>query len=101
MNPSDPLHISNSATAAWAQFAKECEDVCSGVRNGKQVWKLSRKQKAIVQYLIAHGTITTAQATELVGKNVFYNQAKHTGAVLSNMVKRGILRRLRIGVYSL
>lgn len=63
--------------------------------------RLSRKQKAIVDYLRLNGTITTAQATELVGRNVYYNQAKHTGAVLSNMVKRGIIRRLRVGVYGL
>jgi len=71
------------------------------ILQNQRLRKLSRKQNAIVNYLVINGTITTAQATELVGKNVYYNQSKHTGAVLSNMVKRGIIRRLRVGVYAL
>lgn len=68
---------------------------------GQRMRGLSRKQSAIVDYLRKNGTITTAQATALVGGNVFYNQAKHTGAVLSNMVKRRIIKRIKIGEFSL
>ncbi|MCK7516196.1 MAG: hypothetical protein MZV70_77600 [Desulfobacterales bacterium] len=46
-------------------------------------------------------TITLAEATALVGGNVYANADKHTGALLGNMVKRGLLIRVKAGVFSL
>lgn len=68
---------------------------------GQRMRALSPKQSAITQYLRANGTITTAQATQLVGGNVYHNAAKHTGALLSNMVKRRLIQRVKVGVFSL
>jgi hypothetical protein len=68
---------------------------------GQRMRGLSPKQSAIVQYLRKNGTITTAQATELVGGNVYHNAVKHTGALLGNMVKRRIIKRIKVGLFSL
>lgn len=61
----------------------------------------SRKQKAIIEYLTLNKEMTLAQATELVGGNVYYNQRKHTGALLSNMVARGLIQRKSPGSFAL
>lgn len=61
----------------------------------------SPKQQAIVAAVTANGTITLAEATALVGCNVYANADKHTGALLGNMVKRGLLIRVKAGVFSL
>ena len=36
-----------------------------------------------------------------IGMNIYHNKAKHVGAILSNMVKRGLLRRVKCGVFDL
>jgi len=61
----------------------------------------SPKQRAIVGAVKVNGTITLAEATALVGGNVYANADKHTGALLGNMVKRGLLIRVKAGVFSL
>jgi hypothetical protein len=61
----------------------------------------SPKQKAIVAYCQRNGQITLTQATELVGGNVYHNATKHTGALLANMVTRGLLARAKPGVFKL
>lgn len=68
---------------------------------GQRARGLSRKQSAIVDYLRKNGTITLQQATLLVGGDVYHNQAKHTGAILSNMVGRKIIKRIKAGHFSL
>jgi predicted transcriptional regulator of viral defense system len=37
----------------------------------------------------------------LIGGNIYHNESKHVGAVLSNMVKRGMIRRVSPGVFAL
>lgn len=62
---------------------------------------MSPKRKAIVEYLRLNGSITLAQATALVGGNVYANQRKHTGALLGVMVRVKILVRTGPGIYEL
>lgn len=61
----------------------------------------SAKQTAVLAYLKINGTITTAQAADLVGNNIYHNSHKHTGALLANMIKRGMIRRAKKGVFAL
>lgn len=61
----------------------------------------SSKQGAILAAVAGSGEITLAAAVALVGGDIYQNQAKHVGAVLGNMVRRGMLRRVKPGVFSL
>jgi predicted transcriptional regulator len=62
--------------------------------------RLSPKQAAIMGVVNKQGSITLDEATELVGGNVYHNSRKHTGALLANMVNRGLLARQKAGVFS-
>lgn len=62
---------------------------------------LTPKRRAVLQYLDKNSTITTAQATHLVGGNVYANADKHTGRLLAVMVSRGLIIRQKPGVYCL
>lgn len=60
----------------------------------------SPKQSAILIALSCKPEITLQDAIKLVG-NYYRNAAKHTGAVLSTMVRRGMIERIRPGVFTL
>lgn len=61
----------------------------------------SPKQSAIIAFCRTSAEITLEQATALVGRNVYHNADKHTGAILSNMVKQGMLVRIKPGLFRL
>ncbi len=61
---------------------------------------MSAKRRAILGFLELHSVITLAEATTLVGTDIYHNAAKHTGAVLSAMVKHKLIKRLKPGVFS-
>lgn len=67
--------------------------------------RLSRKQAAILRHLkwweTSRGEITIAKAVELVGLDIYANREFHVGNVLRNMVKRGLLVRVKRGTYAL
>lgn len=61
---------------------------------------LSRKQSVIVEFMRkSGGKITLSQAVALTGKNLYANAQFHTGATLARMVKRGLVRRIKPGVF--
>lgn len=60
---------------------------------------LSPKQAAIMQALRSGGQITLDQAVRLIGGDLYCNAPKHVGALLGNMVRRGLLVRVRPGVF--
>lgn len=60
----------------------------------------SHKQRAICDYLRINGKISLDQAVHLVGGNIYANHHKHVGAFLSNMVKRGLIRRKNPGHFT-
>jgi hypothetical protein len=62
--------------------------------------KMSRKQKIIMGALATKQSITLQDAVRLIGGNIYINAEKHTGALLSNMVKRGMIVRLKPGVFA-
>jgi hypothetical protein len=61
--------------------------------------RLSPKQSAIMDVVNKRGGITLEEATALVGRNVYHNAKKHTGALLANMVNLGMLAREKAGVF--
>ena len=61
----------------------------------------SSKQDAILHLLRTAPQITLADAVAAIGGNIYCNAEKHVGAVLSNMVNRGMIRRVKKGVYAL
>ena len=61
--------------------------------------RLSQKQATVMNYVREHGWIDLTKATYLPGFGYYCNERKHTGALLSNMVKRGLLVRTKPGVF--
>jgi len=59
------------------------------------------KQKAVLNYLAKTPTITISEAVSLCGRDVYDNHAKHTGKLLSRMVKRGQIVRQKPGIFAL
>ena len=62
---------------------------------------LTPKRRTILEYLRTNGVISLAQATQLVGRNVYHNERKHTGAVLAGMVEAGLIVRAKRGEFRL
>lgn len=62
---------------------------------------LSSKQKRIMNEINTNPdrSITLARAVELCGDNLYCNASKHVGVTLSNMVRRGLIERMRPGVF--
>ena len=63
--------------------------------------KPSRKQQSILRSTKINGFVTLKEAVRLVGGDIYANAEKHTGAILSNMVKRGMLIRVKPGTFKL
>ena len=61
----------------------------------------STKQFEIVEAIKKHGHITKKEAVEIVGKNIYCNADFHVGNILSNMVKKGMIKRLKPGIFTL
>lgn len=77
-------------------FGNQLSDLAA-TAPAKRETGISKKQRAVLLHLYQHGTITLDEAVALIGRNIYHNAHKHTGAVLSNMVKRGLIRRAKPG----
>jgi len=63
---------------------------------------ISEKQKMILEFASKNNNqITKIQAVQLIGNCYFVNGSKHTGEVLSRMVKSQLLKRLKNGLYEI
>lgn len=77
-------------------FTGECEsDRRAHIRTSPP----SQKQAAILARLSQHGEITLSKAVELVGGDIHTNERFHVGNILSRMVKRGMIERVKPGVF--
>jgi DNA-binding MarR family transcriptional regulator len=63
--------------------------------------KLSPKQARIIKALRSAETISLSDAVKLIGGDIFCNKAHHVGVLLANMVKRGLIVRVKPGVFKL
>jgi hypothetical protein len=68
---------------------------------GRRGVPLSATQREVLNYVISHGTLTLRDAVRFFGQHYYSNAERHTGAMLSRMVRRGLLVRDRRGVYAL
>ena len=63
--------------------------------------KPSRKQQSVLRAAKMNGFITLKEAVRIVGGDIYANAEKHVGSILSNMVKRGMLVRVKPGTFKL
>lgn len=64
-------------------------------------FRKSPKQSVILAALRDKPQITLSEAVKLIGGNLYCNAEKHVGVTLSNMVKRGMIQRVKPGVFCL
>ena len=65
---------------------------------------LSIKQGVIMQEMMIGNPgvlLTLDRAVELVGGNIYHNKQKHVGSLLANMVRQGLIKRVKPGVFEL
>lgn len=62
---------------------------------------LSPKQAVVMSALKKKGTLTLTEAVDLIGGNVYTNRRFHVGNVLSRMVERGMIVRVKPGLFRL
>jgi len=62
---------------------------------------MSPKQNAVIRFLRENHELTLNQAVDLIGKDVYANARFHVGNVLSNMVKRKMIIRVKPGLFAL
>ena len=60
---------------------------------------LTDKQKKILSWFKENEILTKKDAVKLIGGYYYCNGSKHTGDVLTRMVKSGLLVRTKIGSY--
>lgn len=60
-----------------------------------------RRQRIIAAALKQEGRFTLEDAVQWIGRSYYANGRKHTGDVLSRMVKAGLLKREKPGVFVL
>jgi uncharacterized membrane protein len=62
---------------------------------------MNADQREVVKLLKERGTLTTVEAVKIFGRHIYTNAEKHIGTRLARMVKRGIIVRVKPGVFSL
>jgi hypothetical protein len=62
---------------------------------------MTTRQDMILRHVREHGCITLLEATLLTGAGLYANAERHVGASLARMVRRGLLARVRRGVFGL
>lgn len=62
---------------------------------------LSDKQQGIIEYVRKNKSITKKVAVEMYDDYYFHNAEKYIGEILSNMVNKRYLKRIKNGVFEL
>lgn len=62
---------------------------------------MTYKQTILFEWCRSNTQINKRKAVELIGHNYFTNADKHVGDVLSRMVKAGLFKRIKPGVFAL
>lgn len=87
----------NNAAAASDLFGS----VVSGDSPKTRHSPLSPKQRKVLAMLRDKPSCTLQEAVTEIGTDIYANACKHVGVTLANMVKRGMLIRVKAGVFSL
>ena len=90
-----------SAPQETFNFANEAAGHSLATTPGSAVRRPSPKQAEILAALKDADEITLADAVKLIGGNLYCNAEKHVGVTLSGMVKRGMIERIKPGVFRL
>jgi hypothetical protein len=62
---------------------------------------LPSKQKAIIDYVLQNGSITSKVAYEMLGDFYYHNHEKYIGEILGRLVASGKLVRVKPGYFEL
>lgn len=63
---------------------------------------MTSKQKAIINYLhYIQNTITLSEAVEIIGKNIYANKERYVSLAMARMVKKGLIKRIKLGLFEL
>lgn len=62
---------------------------------------LSDKQKGIMDFIRKNGSITKQQAVDLYDNCYYHNAAHYVGEILSNMVKKRYIKRIKNGLFEI
>lgn len=62
---------------------------------------MSPKQAILFDAFRKRQTLTLAECVELVGKDIYCNEAKHVGTIIKRMINRGWIERVKPGVFKL
>lgn len=62
---------------------------------------ITRKRKAILDFLRGNAEMTLEQAVEMIGGDIYHNSNFHVGNLLNAMVKVGMIQRVKRGVFRL
>lgn len=62
---------------------------------------LSLKQKGILDYIRQNGSITKQKSVELFGGFYYHNAEKYIGEILSNMVNKRYIKRVKNGLFEI
>jgi predicted HTH transcriptional regulator len=62
---------------------------------------LNNDQREVIALLKKQGTLTSEQAVKIFGRRIYCNATDHIGRRLARMVKRGLIVRLKPGVFAL
>lgn len=62
---------------------------------------MTPNQKILFEHTKSNSQMTKVEAVELIGKSYYCNADKHVGDVLSRMVKSGLLKRIKPGLFEL
>ena len=63
--------------------------------------RINQDQQLIISHIEKHGQISLAQAVAITGGNLYCNAPKHVGARLKRMIDRGLITRLKPGIFIL
>ncbi len=61
--------------------------------------KIGDRQNAILATFSGRESFTKSEAVDLLGSGYYCNASKYVGEILSRMVKRRLIRRVKRGVY--
>lgn len=63
--------------------------------------QLNRDQAEVMRLLRERGTLTLDDAVAIFGKRIYHNASAHIGARMSRMVDRGLIVRVKPGVFAI
>jgi predicted HTH transcriptional regulator len=98
MNPTRSLELFADLTP---QQAGQCGSFSESHGSAPSRGPLNKEQREVIRLLKERGTLTIAEAVKIFGRHIYCNATDHIGRRLARMVKRGLIVRLKPGVFAL